>query len=132
MNTNETIEYEIPTEEELDVSIQGAERRGYRAGVEASYEAARKAWPMALRECQADEILDAIYNLLPEQGEKQCKASIWHGPGHQSQTYCQKHGPHEIHETIYGSRNQFARWRGDEIYSGFCDEPPELAEQEKK
>ena len=34
MNTNETIEYEIPTEEELDVSVQGAEMRGYRAGVE--------------------------------------------------------------------------------------------------
>ena len=34
MNTNETIEYEIPTEEELDVSVQGAERRGYRAGID--------------------------------------------------------------------------------------------------
>jgi len=42
----------------------------YRAGVEASYEAARKAWPTALRECQANEILDAIYNLLAEQEKK--------------------------------------------------------------
>ena len=42
----------------------------YRAGVEDSYEAARKAWPMALRECQANEILDAIYNLLAEQEKK--------------------------------------------------------------
>ena len=35
MNTNETIKYKIPTGGELDVSVQGAERRGYRAGVEA-------------------------------------------------------------------------------------------------
>jgi len=34
MNTNETIEYEIPTEEELDVSVQGAERRGICIGIE--------------------------------------------------------------------------------------------------
>ena len=34
MNTNETIEYEIPTEEELDVSVQAAERRGIRIGIE--------------------------------------------------------------------------------------------------
>ena len=34
MNTNETQEIEIPTEEEWDVTVQAAERRGYRAGVE--------------------------------------------------------------------------------------------------
>jgi len=45
MNTNETIEYEIPTEEELDVSVQGAERRGYRAGVEAMQKAIEKYYP---------------------------------------------------------------------------------------
>ena len=33
MNTNETQEIEIPAE--WDVTVQGAERRGYRAGVEA-------------------------------------------------------------------------------------------------
>ena len=35
MNTNETVEYEIPPEGEWDVTVQAAERRGYRAGVEA-------------------------------------------------------------------------------------------------
>ena len=33
MNTNETQEIEIPAE--WDVTVQAAERRGYRAGVEA-------------------------------------------------------------------------------------------------
>jgi len=47
-----------------EIAAYGQER--YCAGVEDSYEAARKAWPTALRECQADEILDAIYNLITE------------------------------------------------------------------
>jgi len=50
------------------IAAYGQER--YRAGVEDSYEAARKAWPTALRECQANEILDAIYNLPAEQEKK--------------------------------------------------------------
>ena len=53
-----------------DVKLQPMYKVGYRAGVEDSYEAARKAWPTALRECQADKILDAIYNLLAEQEEQ--------------------------------------------------------------
>ena len=44
MNTNETIEYEIPTEEEWDVSVQGAERRGYRAGVKTYWDACLKRY----------------------------------------------------------------------------------------
>ena len=39
---------------------------GYKQGVEDSYEAARKAWNVASKECQLDELLDAIYNLLDE------------------------------------------------------------------
>ena len=37
MNTNETQEYEIPAE--WDVTVQAAERRGYRAGVKAYWDA---------------------------------------------------------------------------------------------
>ena len=67
MNTNETIEYEIPTEEELDVSVQAAERRGYRAGVEALCDSvcARTGWrPTAI------EVEREATKLLAEQEEK--------------------------------------------------------------
>lgn len=53
-----------------------------------------------------------------------CKAIIHHGPGHQSSTHCRLEGDHEIHEAIYGSFRQQATWRGDEVFSGFFDEPP--------
>ena len=48
MNTNETQEIEIPTEGEWDVSVQGAERRGYRAGVEAVKNIAQSMMPHPL------------------------------------------------------------------------------------
>jgi hypothetical protein len=60
---------------------------------------------------------------------ERCKAVIYHGPGHQSKTYCRKKGPHEIHEAIYGSQMQYAEWRGDEVFSGFFDEPPDLDDE---
>jgi len=60
-----------------------------------------------------------------------CPAIIYHGPGHQSKTHCQKRGPHTIHEARYGEYDQLARWRGDEIYSGFFNEPPPFVEGEE-
>lgn len=57
--------------------------------------------------------------------KKQCQAAIWHGPGHQSKTNCQVTGKHTIHEAVYGSAEQTARWRGNKVFSGFFDEPPE-------
>jgi len=62
--------------------------------------------------------------------EKRCEAVIWHGPGHQSKTHCQLTGEHEIHETYYGSFDQFAQWRGKEVFSGYFDEPPRLKDEE--
>ena len=56
---------------------------------------------------------------------KPCRAVIYHGPGHQSTTQCYLIGPHEVHETRYGSFDYLARWQGDEVFSGFFDEPPE-------
>lgn len=53
-----------------------------------------------------------------------CSAAIWHGPGHQSETKCQVTGPHKIHEAVYGSMEQTARWRGKKVFSGYFDEPP--------
>lgn len=60
--------------------------------------------------------------------EEACQVKIWHGPGHQSSTRCTVKGPHEIHETIYGSHNQYAEWKGDDVHSGFFDEPPRIEE----
>lgn len=54
-----------------------------------------------------------------------CLAHIHHGPGHQSHTHCRIKGEHEVHEAVYGSMRQFAEWTGDEVFSGFFDEPPE-------
>ena len=61
-----------------------------------------------------------------------CKAVIWHGPGHQSKTHCQKHGQHKIHEAIYSSYEQLARWKEDEIYSGCFNEPPLFQEEDEE
>ena len=56
--------------------------------------------------------------------DSKCQATIYHGPGHQSKTRCYKKGPHKYHEAVYGRYEQFARWLGDKIFSGFFDEPP--------
>jgi hypothetical protein len=56
---------------------------------------------------------------------RRCTAIIWHGPGHQSKTTCEVRGPHEVHYAIYGEMRQEAEWRGDEVMTGFFDEPPE-------
>lgn len=54
----------------------------------------------------------------------ECPAILWHGPGHQSRARCRLRGPHAIHETVYGSARQFARWEGDKAFSGVFNEPP--------
>lgn len=61
-----------------------------------------------------------------KQKDTRCSAKIYHGPGHQSSTRChntKKH--HKIHEAYYGSCRQHARWKGQEVCSGFFDEPPQ-------
>ena len=67
MNTNETIEYEIPTEEELDVSVQGAERRGIRIGVKKMRDAVAAMWNTMQ---SLDELDEAAEKLLAEQKKK--------------------------------------------------------------
>jgi hypothetical protein len=60
---------------------------------------------------------------------RQCCARLYHGPGHQSGTYCQRVGKHNIHECTYGEFNQFARWKGPEWkikFTGYFDDPPEV------
>ena len=72
MNTNETIEYEIPTEEELDVSVQGAERRGIRIGIEKMRDAvcSDNNPVLLLWDEQCQEVKRLASQLLAEQGKK--------------------------------------------------------------
>jgi hypothetical protein len=58
--------------------------------------------------------------------KKRCDSIIWHGPGHQSKTYCHVKGKHTIHRATYGSDRENASWKGKEAYSGFFDEPPNV------
>lgn len=64
--------------------------------------------------------------------EGKCNATIWHGPGHQSKTYCQKRGSHKIHFAVYGCYEQEANWKGNKRYTGYFDEPPSLNRRVKK
>lgn len=63
-----------------------------------------------------------------------CNAKLHHGPGHQSRTRCILSGPHTVHECEYRREGgkSVARWRGDDVSTGFFNEPPaetdELAE----
>ena len=54
-----------------------------------------------------------------------CQAVIYHGPGRQSRTRCRLSGPHDIHEAYYGNYSLLARWRGDKVFTGYFDEPPD-------
>ena len=63
--------------------------------------------------------------LAERRAEGKCCAILFHGPGHQSKTFCQKLGKHRVHECIYGCYEQEASWRGMEKCTGFFDEAPE-------
>jgi len=58
--------------------------------------------------------------------EGKCIARLWHGPGHQSSTFCQAVGEHKIHKAYYGSFGGFMQWKGKKAFTGFFDEPKEL------
>ena len=60
-----------------------------------------------------------------------CHAVIHHGPGHQSTTHCRLTGKHNMHEAYYGSHEQFARWKGKQVFSGCFDEPPDDPKEDK-
>jgi hypothetical protein len=58
-----------------------------------------------------------------------CCARLGHGPGHQSSTYCEVKGKHNIHECRYGSYDQIACWKGPVSklkFTGYFDDPPEF------
>jgi len=55
-----------------------------------------------------------------------CCALLYHGPGHQSRTYCSVKGKHTIHSCVYGSYGQYAEWTGKDKCTGYFDEPPSI------
>lgn len=63
----------------------------------------------------------------PKKRQSQCKAHIYHGPGHQSSTQCvRKPGNHRFHSAdLYGVR---ASWEGREAFTGYFDEVPQAEE----
>jgi hypothetical protein len=65
-----------------------------------------------------------------EKDAEPCNAVLYHGPGHQSKTLCQRTGVHKVHECVYGSDEQFAQWYGVKASTGAFDEPPEIEEEE--
>jgi hypothetical protein len=82
---------------------------------------------------------------MDERRGRKCCARIWHGGGHQSGTYCEVEGPHELHEATYGESREVATWHTGqfvEVYArvgadwwdprdgitGFFDEPPQDAD----
>jgi len=57
---------------------------------------------------------------------RKCSALLWHGPGHQSRTYCQNADEsHLVHFATYGSDDNYMEWSGDEAFTGYFDEPKE-------
>ena len=43
-----------------------------------------------------------------------CNQKIWHGPGHQSSTYCEAKGEHITHFATYGEFDDYSEWEGTE------------------
>lgn len=58
-----------------------------------------------------------------------CLATLWHGPGHQSSTYCQVKGPHKVHKAVYGSFEQEMEWKKKKAFTGYFDDPVELGKR---
>ena len=59
--------------------------------------------------------------------KKDCTAHVCHGPGHQSTTHCyltKKY--HKIHETRYGSYELLIRWKGQEVFTDYFDNPKNI------
>ena len=67
-----------------------------------------------------------------------CTAEIWHGPGHQSHSRCERRGPHRVHairerypaDTLFWVDEQAKHCRYDSgregfyVFSGFFNESP--------
>jgi hypothetical protein len=99
----------------------GAFRRG------AFYDQIEETWDAVRADIHAFGWLSAeettvLFRKALAEDVTSCKAMLWHGPGHQSNTPCQIKGPHIIHEAVYNG--QYTTWRGDKGMTGVFDEPP--------
>ena len=62
--------------------------------------------------------------LAKRRAEGKCCAVLYHGPGHQSETFCQRMGKHKVHGCTYGNYDQYAEWNGMKKFTGYFDEAP--------
>lgn len=64
---------------------------------------------------RAAAILDAYERSRAEGQDKPCQSLVFHGPGHQSSTYCQSRGEHSQHYADLPSGG-YAEWTDDDPY----------------
>jgi len=48
-----------------------------------------------------------------------CNAILYHGPGHQSKTFCECKGPHKKHKCNFGRYDETEEWTGMKGYAGY-------------
>ncbi len=78
-----------------------------------------------------DKGCDTCKRIADRKAKGLCCAQLFHGPGHQSRTYCQETGDHKVHRCRYGSYDELAEWRGPQNrrkFTGYFDEPPYIDE----
>lgn len=60
--------------------------------------------------------LDEYEKRRAEGRDKPCQSEVWHGPGHQSSTFCELRGPHTGHFADLPSGG-FAEWTDKDPYA---------------
>lgn len=63
-------------------------------------------------------LLDEYERVRAEGKDRPCQSEVYHGPGHQSATYCQATGDHERHEALLPSGG-YADWSDDDPYAEY-------------
>ena len=67
--------------------------------------------------------------LQEREAKGQCTAVLHHGRGHQSETFCELMGQHDVHRCEYGRYGEIMEWRGMTASTGFFDEPVEMCKR---
>lgn len=60
-------------------------------------------------------IVDEYEKTRAEGKDKPCQSRVWHGPGHQSSTFCQQRGEHDEHYAQLLSGG-YAEWTDKDPY----------------
>jgi hypothetical protein len=103
-----------------------AHLRGTTFGTEAQAHATAERWrQLVATSAQRDvELLDVVVRGPDGHQTDECRAVVFHGPGHQSRTSCEEVDPHELHEARLVVAGHTVFWRGQEAVTGPFDESP--------